>query len=103
MNTANQNFKQAYQILQANAAKLEQSAEPDIDSLVSTVEESIKAYKVCQARINAVEAALQQAFYQDDASHSNQASPSVNTPATNTTASGGDSYNNDTDDGIIPF
>lgn len=56
------NFKDAYQILKNNADKLEQADQIDIDNLVSIVEESLAAYRVCQSRIEAVEAALQSAF-----------------------------------------
>lgn len=55
-------FKEAYDILKHNADSLEQSQTLDIDNLVSVVEQSIDAYKVCQERINAVEQALKHAF-----------------------------------------
>ncbi|OOR88467.1 hypothetical protein B0181_08300 [Moraxella caviae] len=58
-------FKDAYHILKSNAERLEQSDELDIDHLIDTVEESIAAYKVCQERIHAVEAALEKAFADD--------------------------------------
>lgn len=60
--TENQDFKTAYDILQKNAQTLQNSQEPNIDELMSIVEESITAYKVCQIRIDAVEQALNQAF-----------------------------------------
>lgn len=56
------NFEAAYHILKNNAATLQQQDEPNIDDLMSIVEESISAYKVCQARIDAVQQALDQAF-----------------------------------------
>lgn len=59
-------FKEAYQILKDNAERLENTQALDIDSLASTVEESIAAYKICQARILAVENALERAFGQID-------------------------------------
>lgn len=55
-------FKEAYQILKDNATRLENSDVLDVDTLVHTVEESINAYKVCQARILAVEQALERVF-----------------------------------------
>lgn len=55
-------FKDAYQTLKTNAKNLEQADELDIDNLITTIEESIVAYKVCQERIQAVEQALAQAF-----------------------------------------
>ncbi len=55
-------FKEAYDILKQNADMLEQSETLDIDNLVSVVERSIGAYKVCQERISAVEMALKNAF-----------------------------------------
>ena len=55
-------FKAAYQILKTNAEELQNSNEPDIDNLMDTVEQSIAAHKVCQARIEAVQQALDAAF-----------------------------------------
>ena len=55
-------FKAAYDILKTNAAQLQQQDEPDIDNLMTTVEASITAYRVCEARINAVQEALDAAF-----------------------------------------
>ena len=63
-NTTPKNFKDAYQILQSNADKLEHYDNLDIDNLVTLVEESLVAYRVCQSRIEAVEQALQSAFEQ---------------------------------------
>lgn len=58
-------FKDAYETLKNNAHKIENSETLDIDGLVQTVEDSINAYKVCLARITAVEQALQRAFDDD--------------------------------------
>ena len=55
-------FKAAYDILKTNAAELQQQDEPDIDNLMTTVEESIAAYRVCETRINAIQQALDAAF-----------------------------------------
>ena len=55
-------FHDAYQILKTNAQTIESSDELDIDNLVATIEQSIEAYKVCLARIDAVETALNKAF-----------------------------------------
>lgn len=55
-------FEAAYHILKDNAANLQQQAEPNIDDLMTIVEESIAAYKVCQTRIDAVQQALDAAF-----------------------------------------
>lgn len=63
--TAPKTFKAAYQILKTNAEELQNSNEPDIDNLMNTVEQSIAAYKVCQARIEAVQQALDAAFDED--------------------------------------
>ena len=46
--TTPKTFKAAYDILKANAAELQQQDEPDIDNLMTTVEESIAAYRVCE-------------------------------------------------------
>ena len=55
-------FKASYAVLQKHAKTLRQQTEPNIDDLLSIVEESVAAYKVCQARIDAVEAALERAL-----------------------------------------
>lgn len=55
-------FKTAYDVLKTNAQTLQNSQSPNIDELMTFVAESIDAYKVCQARIDAVEASLNQAF-----------------------------------------
>ena len=64
-------FKAAYNILKTNAAELQQQDEPDIDNLITTVEESISAYRVCEARINAVQEALDAAFAEETSSSTN--------------------------------
>jgi len=58
-------FKSAYEVLKTNAQLLQNSQEPNIDALMTIVAQSIDAYKVCQARIDAVEASLNQAFETD--------------------------------------
>lgn len=60
--TAPKTFKAAYDILKTNAAELQQQEEPDIDHLMTTIEESIAAYRVCETRIHAVQQALDAAF-----------------------------------------
>ena len=55
-------FKQAYGVLQRHAETLRTQSEPNIDDLLSIVEESVAAYKVCKERIDAVEKALQKAL-----------------------------------------
>ena len=55
-------FKEAYDVLQKHAQTLREQQEPNIDDLLTIVSESVAAYKVCQERINAVEAALTQAL-----------------------------------------
>ncbi|KKB63710.1 hypothetical protein WM40_10360 [Robbsia andropogonis] len=59
---AEQTFKSAYGILKKHADALRTQQEPNIDDLLSIVNESVEAYKVCKARIDAVEAALEQAL-----------------------------------------
>lgn len=58
-------FKSAYEVLKTNAQLLQNSQEPNIDALMTIVAQSIDAYKICQARIDAVEASLNQAFETD--------------------------------------
>lgn len=55
-------FKDAFAVLQANAQKLENQTEPDIDHLMEIIDQSTAAYKICKERIDAVEKALQQTF-----------------------------------------
>jgi exodeoxyribonuclease VII small subunit len=55
-------FKEAYGVLQEHAETLRNQTEPNIDDLLSIVEESVNAYKVCKERIDAVEKALQTAL-----------------------------------------
>ena len=55
-------FKEAFGVLSKHAQTLRTHQEPNIDDLLTIVEESVSAYKVCTARISAVEAALQKAL-----------------------------------------
>jgi exodeoxyribonuclease VII small subunit len=55
-------FRDAYDILQRHAETLRNQREPNIDDLLKIVTESVDAYKVCKTRIEAVEAALEQAL-----------------------------------------
>ena len=55
-------FKEAFGVLSRHAQTLRTQQEPNIDDLLTIVEESVSAYKVCTARISAVEAALQKAL-----------------------------------------
>ena len=56
----------AFTILKANAQKLEDQDEPDIDHLMEIIDQSTAAYKVCNARIDAVEKALNATFANDN-------------------------------------
>ncbi len=55
-------FKKVYGILQKHAETLRNQTEPNIDDLLSIVEESMSAYRVCKDRIDAVEKALEKAL-----------------------------------------
>lgn len=55
-------FKQAYGVLQKHAETLRNQQEPNIDDLLTIVTQSVDAYKICKARIDAVEKALEQAL-----------------------------------------
>lgn len=55
-------FKEGYDILQKNAKLLESQEQPDIDNLMQIVEESMKAYKACKSRVDAVQQALNETF-----------------------------------------
>lgn len=55
-------FKEAYHTLQQHANTLRQQQEPNIDDLLTIVGESVEAFNVCKARIEAVELAMEQAL-----------------------------------------
>lgn len=55
-------FRAAYDTLQKHANQLRNQTEPNIDDLLTLVNESVEAYKVCKSRIDAVEKALQEAL-----------------------------------------
>lgn len=55
-------FREAYAILNGHAETLREQQEPNIDELLAIVTESVAAYKVCQARIDAVDKALKEAL-----------------------------------------
>lgn len=55
-------FKEAYGVLQKHSEALRQQREPNIDELLTIVEESVAAYKTCKERIAAVDAALAKAL-----------------------------------------
>lgn len=61
-NPAQVRFADAYHTLKSNAELLENEQEIDIDNLMAVVESSIHAYKICQARIDAIEATLKNSF-----------------------------------------
>ena len=55
-------FKEAYGVLLKHSEALRQQREPNIDELLTVVEESVAAFKTCKARIAAVESALERAL-----------------------------------------
>jgi exodeoxyribonuclease VII small subunit len=55
-------FREAYGVLQGHAETLRNQTDPNIDDLLSIVEESMSAYRVCKERIDAVEKALEKAL-----------------------------------------
>ena len=59
-------FKEAFTVLKSNAQKLEDQDEPDIDHLMEIIDQSTAAFKVCKARIDAVEKALNATFANDN-------------------------------------
>ncbi len=60
-------FREAYTVLSGHAETLREQTEPNIDELLAIVTESVAAYKVCQARIDAVDQALKEALRDVDA------------------------------------
>ncbi len=85
-------FKQAWGVLQKHAQTLRNQTEPNIDDLLGIVTESVQAYKVCQARVEAVEKALEEAL--KGSGTEPQGAPTKPTPAAKPNGE-------DTDD--IPF
>lgn len=77
-------FKDAFAVLHRHSETLRTQKEPDIDNLLAIVTESVEAYKVCKARIDAVEAALKQALSTVDvqSEHSQKARDNTGTAAT---------------------
>lgn len=59
-------FKEAFSILKRNAEKLDNQTEPDIDQLMTIVQESMQAYKTAKSRIDAVQDALKATFNDAD-------------------------------------
>lgn len=55
-------FRNAFGVLQQHAETLRDQAEPNIDDLLTIVQESVEAYGVCKERIDAVETALKAAL-----------------------------------------
>ena len=47
-------FREAYGVLQRHSETLRNQREPNIDDLLTIVTESVQAYQVCKARIDAV-------------------------------------------------
>ncbi|MCK7501537.1 MAG: hypothetical protein MZW92_74545 [Comamonadaceae bacterium] len=62
MTARNTTFKEAYDTLQRHAETLRNQREPDLDNLLTIVTESVGAFQVCKARIDAVEKALEEAL-----------------------------------------
>jgi exodeoxyribonuclease VII small subunit len=71
-------FKDGFEALKRNAESLRTQTEPDIDQLLPIVQESIQAYGVCKARINAVEIALKEAL--GESTDSDAARPDLDAP-----------------------
>lgn len=61
-------FNAAYEVLRRNAETLRDQEELDIDRLVPLVEQSMQAYRICRARLDAVRLALESHLNVDPAS-----------------------------------
>ena len=55
-----ESFDKAYAVLKRNADFLSNQQEPGIDRLLPLVEESMQAYTICKARLEAIQQALAQ-------------------------------------------
>jgi exodeoxyribonuclease VII small subunit len=58
-------FNKNYRILKETADWLSQQKEPDIDQLVPKVEKAMKAYQICEERLEKVQTTLGQYFPKD--------------------------------------
>ena len=74
-------FDQAYAVLKRNADFLSSQQEPSIDRLLPLVEESLSAYTICKARLEAIQQALAQHWGPENGN------PLVTAPARAETAS----------------
>lgn len=68
-------FKESYGVLQRHAQTLREQREPNIDDLLQIVEESVSAFKICQARIDAVEKALEKELAEPQRETGEKATP----------------------------
>lgn len=96
-------FRDAYGVLQKHAETLRDQHEPNIDDLLTIVTESVEAYRVCKARIDAVEVALKAALdgvdTQPSVAQGGAASRGTQAPHVASSAPHGESM----DDDDIPF
>lgn len=85
-------FKESYGVLQRHAQTLREQREPNIDDLLQIVEESVSAFKICQARIDAVEKALEKELGepQREAAERSPVPPATSTPKAATPATDDD-------------
>lgn len=88
-------FKQAYGVLLQHAETLRNQDEPNIDDLLTIVNESVQAYNVCKARIDAVEKALEHAL----SGAGGGGRPVQDEPSPTTASSKGSPF----DDSDVPF
>lgn len=59
-------FKENYEILNEIAKKLRTQEKPNIDALVSMMEQATQAYKLCKQRLDDVKLALQEHLAKED-------------------------------------
>jgi exodeoxyribonuclease VII small subunit len=97
--SSKKSFREAYGVLQRHAETLRNQREPNIDDLLKIVTESVEAYKVCKTRIEAVEAALEQALSGTSPAASKPAPPAA-VPAA---AADGDATSAEEGDDDVPF
>lgn len=81
-------FREAYGVLRGHAKTLRSQTDPNIDDLLSIVEDSVSAYKVCKERIDAVEKALQKALNDVSDADAPPQTAIENAPARNSPAQG---------------
>lgn len=69
------NFTHNYKILKEISEKLRNQTEPNIDELIPQIEKAMKAYQICQERLEHVSKAISKMLPEEKSTASLQTSP----------------------------